>query len=124
MNEFIFKLKQGLHVQPGFFLSLMGDVLMISCIIVFSFFFLHFLGRALKKINLPYLPAPFIEFLQTLLKWLILVGTLLLILQQVGVKLSSLWALISTIMAMVAKPRATKTPTLTSVRNAIVSRFI
>lgn len=35
-------------------------------------------------------------------KWLILAGTLLLIFQQTGIRLNSLWALISTLLAMVA----------------------
>lgn len=102
MNEFILKFKQEWQVQPEFLIHLMGDILMIGGIILFSFLLFHFLTRILRKINLSYLPAPFVDFLQSILKWLVLVVTLFLVLQQVGIKLSSLWAVISTIMAMVA----------------------
>lgn len=102
IGKLIFKTKDFFQTQPEILVALVTNMFIAICIVISSFLVLKFLNRVIKKLNINHLPSPFLPFLQSFLKWCILVGAFLLILQQIGFKLNSLWTVISTVMAMVA----------------------
>ncbi|MBU0972793.1 MAG: mechanosensitive ion channel family protein [Proteobacteria bacterium] len=91
------------QVRPEIIMGVLSNILTILFLLALSYFFL----KGLKKISGVieaghYISAPFVRFFHSAFKWLVLAGTLLLILQQVGVKLNYLWTILSAAAAMVA----------------------
>ncbi|GBC60171.1 hypothetical protein DENIS_1116 [Desulfonema ishimotonii] len=78
-------------------------VLTIAVILIVGAVVLKFIGFALSLMASKNLISfPFFIFFQSALKWIAIIIVTLLILQQVGIPLNSVWAVISAIIAMVA----------------------
>lgn len=98
--DFLLEIKK--QFQPEVLIGIFSNLFIIILIIFLSLVILKFSIGALKKLQIRHLPSPVLTHLQTLIKWVIFVGAVLLIIQQFGIEINSLWAVISTIMAMVA----------------------
>ena len=91
------------QVSPEIIMGFLSNILTILLLLALSYFCL----KGLKRISgvfeaRHHISAPFVHFFHSVFKWLVLAGTLLLILQQVGIKLNSLWTILSAATAMVA----------------------
>jgi small-conductance mechanosensitive channel len=73
-------------------------IILICCILLIKL--VNRLLGALSKKEI--ISPPFLIILQSVLKWLVYAVIILLILQQIGISMNSLWAVISAIVAMIA----------------------
>jgi small-conductance mechanosensitive channel len=88
---------------PDFFLKAGHVLFNILIILIVGLTTLKLLQRAITTLETKKLIAtPFVVFFNSVLRWFLLVIILLLILQQIGVPLNSMWSVISAIIAMVA----------------------
>ncbi|WDP88832.1 MAG: mechanosensitive ion channel family protein [Desulfobacter sp.] len=99
-NELFLAIKK--LFQPEVIIGILNNALVIIFIVFVSLLVLKLVKGALKKLEVRQLPLPFLQQMQSMVKWVICIGAFLLILQQLGIKINSLWAVASTILAMVA----------------------
>jgi len=103
MDISTFNLDRLFQIKPDFLINLLFSVLTIFVILVFCYLLLKGLKRILNIVEAKQIMSPpFTKFFHSIFKWLIVLITILLVLQQSGIELNSLWAVISAMTAMVA----------------------
>lgn len=91
------------NLEPDFFLNIGHALFNILIILIVGLTALMFLQRAVTTLETKKLIAsPFVTFFNSVLRWFLVVIMLLLVLQQIGVPLNSMWSVISAMIAMVA----------------------
>ncbi|MEZ4528945.1 MAG: mechanosensitive ion channel [Desulfobacterales bacterium] len=91
------------NLKPEFFIQMGHAALNILIIILLSAVVLKLIHRALAALEKKKIvSSPFVIFSHSMLRWTILVVGILLILQQMGITLNSIWTVISAIVAMIA----------------------
>lgn len=103
VKSLTFYLEQLVAARPGLVTDFSLSLLAILLLILSVSLFLTFLRKVLKRLEVKeYLSSPFVIFFYTLVKWLTIAAATMVILQQVGIKINSLWTVVSALLAMVA----------------------
>lgn len=103
MKSLTLHLEQLVAARPGLVTDLSLSLLTVFLLILSVSLFLTFLRKLLKRLEAKeYLSSPFVLFFYALVKWLTIVAATMVILQQVGIKINSLWTVVSAVLAMVA----------------------
>lgn len=91
------------ELKPEFFVNLAHAALSVLVILIVSTLLLKLIGRFLRTLaEKEFISPPFLVLLQSVLKWIVYVVIILLILQQIGISLNSVWAVLSAVVAMIA----------------------
>lgn len=101
-DQLIYFFKTTVVFPPGELAAVAGKVLILVTLVTLCLILIKTTTRVLHKLLAGRLPGALFQWVLSAAKWLILAGTLLLIFQQLGIRLNSLWALVSTLLAMVA----------------------
>jgi len=92
-----------LNLGPDFLMKAGHVLFNVLIILIVGLTALKLLQRAVITLETKKLIAlPFVVFFNSVLRWFLVVIMLLLVLQQIGVPLNSMWSIISAIVAMVA----------------------
>lgn len=98
-----FNLQWFQEMKPEFFIRLAHTALSVVVILIVSTLLLKLIRRFLSTLaEKQFITPPFLVVLQSVLRWIVYVVIILLILQQIGVSLNSVWAVLSAIVAMIA----------------------
>ena len=103
MNLLSVDIEQLFATRPGIVADFTQSLVAILAILLATLLFLACLRKILKNLAVRhYLSPPFVTSLYTGVKWLTLSAAIVLILQQAGIKVDSLWTILSAALAMVA----------------------
>lgn len=99
----LFQLPEGAALfEPGELAAAAGKVIALLGIICLCLILLRLIRGIMDRLLGGRLPSPLFFMIHSTLKWAIIAATFLLVLQQFGIQINSLWALVSTLLAMVA----------------------
>ncbi|MBU0994366.1 MAG: mechanosensitive ion channel family protein [Proteobacteria bacterium] len=92
-----------LNVQPEYILKAgqtIGTILIVMLIMILLLRFINRITNMLRSREK--ISPPLILILRSILKWLVYISVLLIILQQIGIKINSLWTFLTAAATMVA----------------------
>jgi small-conductance mechanosensitive channel len=97
------EIKNMLNLKPELIMNLGHAFINILIILMMCMVFLRIIHKLLQNFEKNrFLSSPFVILSHSVLRWLVYIGGLLLILQQTGISLNSVWTVISAIVAMIA----------------------
>lgn len=92
-----------LHSQQDTVLNALRSVATILIVLLIMIIFLRVINRLMERLSINNrVSKPLVYFLRTVLRWIVFVAFVLLVLQQVGIEINSIWTLLTATAAMVA----------------------